>query len=103
MASLLRRGFEDEGYAVNVAQNGPDACLLGNADDYDGIVLDIMLPGCDGIEVCRRLRSAGRWAPIVMLSVRTAVADRVTALDAGADDYLAKPFSFTELSARMRA
>jgi len=103
MATLLRRGFQDEGYAVNVAPRGPDAVLLGTADDYDGIVMDVKLPGCDGIEVCRQLRAAGRWAPIIMLTVRNAVEDRVAALDAGADDYLAKPFSFSELSARMRA
>src|SRR5437588_12838895 len=103
MARLLRRRFEDEGYSVNVGGSGPDAVLLGTAEEYAGVVLEAMLPGCDGIEVCRRLRAAGRWAPIIMLSARIGVDDRVAALDAGADDYLLKPFSFSALSARVPA
>src|SRR5437588_5834356 len=98
MARLLRRRFEDEGYSVNVAGSGPDAVLLGTAEEYAGVVLEVMLPGCDGIEVCRRLRAAGRWAPIIMLTTHAGVDHRVAALDAGADDCLLKPFSFTELS-----
>ena len=103
MASLLRRGLEREGYAVDVADNGVDAVWSGTENDYDAIVLDVMLPPPDGFEVCRTLRARGRWAPILLLTARDAVADRVTGLDAGADDYLPKPFSFDELSARLRA
>jgi two-component system OmpR family response regulator len=103
MASLLRRGLEREGYAVDVADNGVDAVWSGTENDYDAIVLDVMLPPPDGIEVCRILRSRGRWTPILLLTARDAVADKVEGLDAGADDYLPKPFSFDELSARLRA
>ena len=103
MASLLRRGLEREGYAVDVATNGVDAVWSATENDYDAIVLDVMLPPPDGFEVCRTLRAQGRWAPILLLTARDAVADRVTGLDAGADDYLPKPFSFDELSARLRA
>ncbi|HEY7105620.1 MAG TPA: response regulator transcription factor [Acidimicrobiia bacterium] len=103
MASLLRRGLEREGYAVDVAGNGVDALWSGTENDYDAIVLDVMLPPPDGIEVCRTLRSRGRWAPILLLTARDAVADKIEGLDAGADDYLPKPFSFDELSARLRA
>jgi two-component system OmpR family response regulator len=103
MAALLKRGFGDEGYAVDVATDGTDALWLGSENPYDAIILDIMLPGIDGIEVCRKLRAAQRWAPILMLSARDGVDDRVRGLDAGADDYLPKPFSFAELSARVRA
>jgi len=103
MASLLRRGLEREGYAVDIAVNGVDAVWAGTENDYDAIVLDVMIPPPDGFEVCRTLRDQGRWAPILLLTARDAVADRVTGLDAGADDYLPKPFSFDELSARLRA
>jgi len=103
MAALLKRGFEEEGHAVDVASTGPDAIWSATEIDYDAIVLDVLLPGCSGVEVCRRLRQAGRWAPIIMVTARDAVADRVAGLDAGADDYLVKPFSFAELSARVRA
>jgi two-component system, OmpR family, response regulator len=103
MAGLLRRGLEEEGYSVDVAGNGADAVWLGSENSYDAIVLDVMLPDEDGFEVCRRLRSGGRWAPIVMLTARDAVPDRIAGLDAGADDYLTKPFSFSELFARLRA
>jgi two-component system OmpR family response regulator len=103
MARLLRRGLEENGYAVDVVGDGPDALWMAEENDYAAIVLDVMLPGLDGFEVCRRLREHGQWAPVVMLTARTTVADRVEGLDAGADDYLAKPFSFAELAARLRA
>ncbi len=103
MAALLKRGLEEDGYAVDVAGDGPAAVWQATESAYDAIVLDVMLPGFDGFEVCRRLRNADRWAPVLMLTARDAVADRVRGLDAGADDYLTKPFSFTELSARVRA
>src|SRR5947207_1417928 len=103
MARLLRRGLEQNGYAVDVVADGTEAVWMGQENEYAAIVLDVMLPGLDGFEVCRRLREHGRWAPVVMLTARTAVPDRVEGLDAGADDYLAKPFSFAELAARLRA
>ncbi|WP_131745309.1 response regulator transcription factor [Frankia sp. Cppng1_Ct_nod] len=103
MAALLRRGLVEEGYAVDVVGNGTDAVWLATEVAYDAVVLDLMLPGIDGFEVCRRLRAAGRWAPVLMLTARGVVSDRVQGLDAGADDYVAKPFSFAELSARLRA
>jgi two-component system, OmpR family, response regulator len=103
MAGLLKRGLEEEGYAVDVAANGEDGVWLGTENGYDAVVLDLMLPDLDGFEVCRRLRAAGRWAPVMMLTARDAVSDRVAGLDAGADDYLTKPFSFQELFARLRA
>ena len=103
MASLLRRGLVEEGHAVDVARTGDDALWMAGAAEYDAIVLDLMLPGVDGLEVCRRVRESGVWSPVLMLTARDAVADRVAGLDAGADDYLAKPFSFAELLARIRA
>jgi two-component system OmpR family response regulator len=103
MAGLLKRGLEEEGYAVDVASDGSEALWLGAENPYDAVILDVMLPDLDGFEVCRRLRSDGRWAPVLMLTARDAVPDRVAGLDAGADDYLTKPFSFTELFARLRA
>jgi two-component system, OmpR family, response regulator len=103
MASLLRRGLLEEGLAADVARTGDDALWMAEATDYDAIVLDVMLPGADGFEVCRRLRESGRWSPVLMLTARDAVEDRVAGLDAGADDYLTKPFSFAELLARLRA
>ena len=103
MATLLQRGLREEGYAVDVAHDGTDGLWLGTEQDYDAVVLDVMLPGIDGFEVCRRLRAADRWAPILLLTARLAVEDRVHGLDAGADDYLTKPFSFAELAARVRA
>jgi two-component system, OmpR family, response regulator len=103
MAGLLKRGLEEEGYAVDVARDGSEALWLGAENPYDAVILDVMLPDLDGFEVCRRLRSDGRWAPVLMLTARDAVPDRVAGLDAGADDYLTKPFSFTELFARLRA
>jgi two-component system, OmpR family, response regulator len=103
MAGLLKRGLEEEGYAVDVARTGSDALWSATENPYDVVLLDVMLPDLDGLEVCRQLRTANRWAPVLMLTARDAVPDRVAGLDAGADDYLAKPFSFSELLARMRA
>ncbi len=103
MAALLKRGLEEDGYAVDVVSTGPDAVWQAGEFDYDAVVLDLMLPAMDGVQVCQELRSAGRWMPVLMLTARDAVEDRVRGLDAGADDYLVKPFSFAELSARVRA
>jgi two-component system, OmpR family, response regulator len=103
MAMLLARGLERAGYAVDIAQDGSEAAWAATEIDYDGIVLDAMIPAPDGFEVCRRLRSGGRWVPILLLTARDAVDDRVAGLDAGADDYLTKPFAFAELLARLRA
>ena len=103
MAALLKRGLEEDGYAVDVAATGPDALWQAGEFGYDAVLLDLMLPGMDGVQVCRQLRAAGRWMPVLMLTARDAVEDRVRGLDAGADDYLTKPFSFAELSARVRA
>jgi two-component system, OmpR family, response regulator len=103
MASLLRRALREEGFAADVAINGEDAIWMAAATGYDAVVLDVMLPGMDGFAVCRRLRSDGIWSPVLMLTARDAVEDRVAGLDGGADDYLVKPFSFTELFARVRA
>jgi len=103
LAQLLRRGLQDDGHAVDLASTGPDALWLGQENPYDAILLDVMLPGMSGYEVCERLR-AGRCAvPVIMLTARDSVQDRVRGLDLGADDYLTKPFSFTELTARLRA
>ena len=103
MASLIRRGLVSEGLAADVAPNGEDALWMAQAHPYDAIVLDVMLPGLDGFETCRRLRGSGVWAPVLMLTARDAVEDRVAGLDSGADDYLTKPFSLAELLARLRA
>ncbi len=103
MAGLLRRGLREEGVAVDVAGRGEDALWMASATEYDALVLDVMLPGIDGFETCRRLRADGVWAPVLMLTARDAVGDRVAGLDSGADDYLTKPFSFSELLARLRA
>ena len=103
MASLIRRGLREEGLAADVAVRGEDALWMAQATDYDAIVLDVMLPGIDGFETCRRLREDGVRSPVVMLTARDAVEDRVAGLDRGADDYLTKPFSFAELLARLRA
>ncbi len=103
MAALIRRGMRGEGVAADVAVKGEDALWMAEATSYDAIVLDIMLPGIDGLEVCRRLRAANIWSPILLLTARDSVSDRVAGLDGGADDYLTKPFSFAELMARMRA
>jgi len=103
MASLLQRGLVEEAYAADVARTGDDALWMARAVEYDAIVLDVMLPGLNGFEVCRQLREAGVWSPVLMLTARDAVGDRVAGLDAGADDYLPKPFAFAELLARLRA
>jgi two-component system OmpR family response regulator len=103
MAGLIRRGLREEGIAADVAERGEDALWMAGSTEFDAIVLDVMLPGIDGFETCRRLRDDGVWAPILMLTARDAVEDRVAGLDHGADDYLVKPFSFAELLARLRA
>jgi two-component system, OmpR family, response regulator len=103
MAGLLGRGLEREGMAVDLAVDGEEGLWRAEAVEYDAIVLDLMLPGIDGLEVCRRLREAGVWSPILMLTARDAVRDRIAGLDRGADDYLTKPFSYAELLARLRA
>ena len=103
MAALIRRGLVEEGYAADVARTGEDALWMARATPYDVIVLDRMLPGHDGVEVCRQLRAGGVWSPILMLTARDGIEDRVAGLDGGADDYLTKPFSFAELLARLRA
>jgi two-component system OmpR family response regulator len=103
MAGLINRGLVQEGMAVDVASTGEDAVWMGQATEYDGIVLDVMLPGIDGFEVCGKLREAGVWSPILMLTARDDVRDRIAGLDSGADDYLTKPFSYAELLARLRA
>ena len=103
MADLLSRGLREEGHAVDVASRGEDALWMARATPYDAILLDVMLPGLDGLAVCRELRDAGIWTPVLILTARDAVGDRVAGLDTGADDYLVKPFSFDELLARLRA
>ena len=103
MASLIRRGLSGEGLAADVARSGEEALVSAAAHPYDAIVLDVTLPGIDGFETCRRLRNGGNWAPVLMLTARDGVADRVNGLDSGADDYLVKPFAFAELLARLRA
>jgi two-component system OmpR family response regulator len=103
MAGLIQRGLRKEAMAVDVTANGEDALWMAAATEYDAIILDVMLPGLDGFAVCRQLREKGVWAPILMLTARDAVRDRVAGLDSGADDYLTKPFSYAELLARLRA
>jgi two-component system OmpR family response regulator len=103
LADLLARGLREEGHAADVATEGEQALWMAQAAPFDAIVLDVMLPGIDGFEVCRRLRASEVWAPVLMLTARDAVEDRVSGLDAGADDYLVKPFAFDELLARLRA
>ncbi len=103
MAALLKRGLEEEGHAVDIVHDGPDGVWMGTENPYGAIVLDVMLPGFDGFEVCRRLRQAGVWSPVLMLTARDEIGDRVRGLDVGADDYLVKPFSLLELAARLRA
>jgi two-component system OmpR family response regulator len=103
MADLLKRGLEREGYAVDLAGSGEQAVWAATEVPYDAVVLDAMIPPPDGFEVCRQLRTAGRWVPVLMLTARDAIDDRVRGLDVGADDYLTKPFAFAELFARLRA
>jgi len=95
MAGLLERALREEGHVVDVAADGPEGLWLATENPYGAIVLDVMLPGLDGFQLCRRLRESGRWVPVLMLTARDAVGDRVRGLDAGADDYLVKPFSWT--------
>jgi len=103
MAGLIRRGLREEGLAADVAVNGEDAIWMADATAYDAIVLDVMLPGIDGFTTVRALREEGIWSPVLMLTARDAVEDRIAGLDGGADDYITKPFSFGELLARLRA
>src|SRR4051812_40667040 len=103
MAALVRRGLVEEGAAVDVARSGEDALWMASSAPYDAVVLDVMLPGIDGFETCRRLRDDGVWTPVLLLTARDSVDDRVAGLDGGADDYLTKPFSFAEMLARLRA
>ena len=103
MAAAIRRGLRFEGLVVDVASDGEQALRTVGVTDYDAIVLDVMMPGLDGFETCRRLRLDGVWVPVLMLTARDAVEDRVRGLDGGADDYMVKPFSLAELTARLRA
>ncbi len=102
-AMMLAKGLRERSYAVDIAGDGEDAVYRVSVNDYDLIILDLMLPRIDGFEVCRRLRSQGAAVPVLMLTARDSVADRVSGLDTGADDYLTKPFDFQELLARLRA
>jgi two-component system OmpR family response regulator len=103
MADVIRRSLAKEGLAADVAARGEDALGMVAAVDYDAIVLDVMLPGMSGFETCRTMRERGVWAPVLMLTAREAVEDRVVGLDSGADDYLVKPFALAELHARLRS
>jgi two-component system, OmpR family, response regulator len=103
LAAIMRRGMRERGMRADVATRGEDALWMAGATEYAAIVLDVMLPGIDGFETCRRLRDDGVWAPVLMLTARDAVEDRIEGLDGGADDYLVKPFAFEELLARLRA
>ncbi len=103
MATLLTRALRGEGMVIDVAEKGEDALWMAAASRYAAIALDVMLPGIDGFEVCRRLRADGVWTPVLMLTARSQLADRVAGLDGGADDYLTKPFELDELVARIRA
>ncbi|MEO8422427.1 MAG: response regulator transcription factor [Actinomycetota bacterium] len=103
MARALRRGLEQEGHTIDVSADGDDGLSKALEYDYDAVVLDVMLPGRDGFSICRELRANGRWSPVLMLTARDAVDDRIRGLDVGADDYLIKPFAFGELLARLRA
>jgi two-component system OmpR family response regulator len=103
MGDVLRRGLTRAGLSVDVVELGEDALIRAGATDYQAIVLDAMLPDIDGLDVCRRLRADRIWSPVLMLTARGEVPDRVDGLDAGADDYLTKPFAFDELLARLRA
>jgi len=103
MAALLRRGLTEQGLAVDVAGSGEEGVAMAVATGYDAVVLDVMLSGIDGFEACRQLRARGVWSPVLMLTARGTLEDRVAGLDGGADDYLTKPFSFAELLARLRA
>jgi len=103
LSGFIQKGLREERYAVDLAQDGEEGLLMASTTPYDLVVLDVMLPKLDGFTVCRRLRAAGNTAPILLLTARGTVEDRVTGLDIGADDYLTKPFAFAELLARARA
>jgi two-component system OmpR family response regulator len=103
LAAAIRRGLRAEGVVADVARRGEDALWMAGSTEFDAVILDLMLPGIDGFETCRRLRADGVWTPIIMLTARDAIEDRVRGLDRGADDYLVKPFSLVELLARLRA
>jgi two-component system OmpR family response regulator len=103
MAALIRRGLVEEGVTADIAPDGEEALVMAGTTPYDAIVLDVMLPGIDGFETCKRLRADSVWAPVLLLTARDAVEDRIVGLDHGADDYVTKPFSFAELMARLRA
>jgi two-component system, OmpR family, response regulator len=103
LARSLERGLRSDGYAVDLAASGADALLQARVYEYDAVILDVMIPTPDGVEVCRALREDGHWAPVLMLTARDGVGDRIRGLDAGADDYLVKPFDYGELIARVRA
>ena len=103
MARAIRRGLESEGYSVETVGTGDDAVFWATEQSFDAVIMDVMLPGRDGYSACRALRAADVWAPVLMLTSRGAVEDRIEGLDAGADDYLVKPFAFGELLARIRA
>jgi two-component system, OmpR family, response regulator len=103
IARAIRRGLEHEGYATDVVATGEEAILWATEHDYDAVVLDVRIPAPDGFAVCRQMRARNRWAPVLMLTARDSVEDRIRGLDAGADDYLVKPFAFGELLARLRA
>ena len=102
IAGFVKRGLKEEGYAVDVAADGDEGYELASVNDYDLIILDLMLPKCDGVTLCKKLRADKLEAPVIMLTAKTSVQDKVTGLDAGANDYLTKPFAFEELLARMR-
>jgi len=102
-AQMLSKGLREQAYAVDVAGNGRDALYQAAITEYDAIILDVMLPGIDGLAVCRELRSTGATVPVLMLTARDAIDARIAGLDCGADDYLIKPFDFGELLARLRA
>jgi len=103
MATAIRRGLQADHMVADVATRGEDALWMAAATEFDAVILDVMLPGIDGFETCRRLRADGVWAPIIMLTARDAIDDRIQGLDRGADDYMVKPFSLGELQARLRA
>src|SRR5438105_1059064 len=97
LAAVLAAGLRDEGYAADVAERGEDALWMAKSAPYDAIVLDVMLPGLDGFTTCKRLRDDGVWTPVLFLTARDAVENRIEGLDSGGDDYLVKPFAFAEL------
>jgi two-component system copper resistance phosphate regulon response regulator CusR len=103
IARFVSQGLREQTYAVDVTADGEDALYKASVNDYDAVILDVMIPGRDGFEVCRELRASGSNVPVIMLTARDAIQDRITGLDTGADDYLTKPFEVAELLARLRA